>query len=375
MALDHLQLQQLWWIILSLVGALFLFMTFVQGGQTLLWTEARNEAERSLIVNALGRKWELTFTLLVLFGGAFFAAFPLFYAVSFSGAYWVWMLILLTFVLQAVSFEFRTKAGNLFGPRGYEGFLFVNGSLGIFAIGAAVGTLFTGGNFIIDQSNLIRWSTPWHGLEALLSPFNLAMGLVTVFLARLLGALYLINSVEAPDLTERLRRAAWKNLLPLLVLIPFLLLSWYAMTGYGYGADGRILAIHGKHWQNLFDLGFFGIGLFLIGTALTAGGAGVARFTSSRKGIWISGPGSILVGLALFLILGLNQTAFYPSLADPASSLTIRNASSSRYTLAAMTWVALVVPVILVYVSYVWGLMNARPLSLDDLKKDRHHSY
>jgi len=238
MNLDHLQLQQLWWIILSLVGALFLFMTFVQGGQTLLFTTARSAPERTLMVNALGRKWELTFTLLVLFGGAFFAAFPRFYAVSFSGAYWVWMLILITFVLQAVSFEFRSKAGNLFGARVYEGFLFINGSLGILALGAAIGTLFTGGNFLIDEFNLIRWGNPWHGLEALLVPFNVALGLVAVFLARVLGALYLVNSLRAEELTARLRRAAWKNLLPLVILIPFLLISWQTMTGYGYGESG-----------------------------------------------------------------------------------------------------------------------------------------
>lgn len=375
MTLDHFQLQQFWWIILSLVGALFLFMTFVQGGQTLLLTTARGEQEKDLIVNSLGRKWELTFTLLVLFGGAFFAAFPRFYAVSFSGAYWVWMLILITFVLQAVSFEFRTKAGNLFGRRIYEGLLFINGSLGIFALGAAVGTLFTGGNFIIDDLNLIRWGNPWHGLEALRVPFNVAFGLLLVFLARVLGALYLVNSLDAPKLTERLRRAAWKNLIPLFMVIPFLLLNWQKMTGYGYGESGDILAIPGKHLENLFSLGLFGIGFLIIGAALLAGGAGLARFTLSTKGIWLSGVGTILIGLATFFILGLNQTAFYPSLLDPANSLTIRNASSSRYTLATMTWVALAVPVILAYVAYVWRLMNSRPLSSDDMKKDPHHIY
>jgi len=374
MTLDHLQLQQLWWILLSLIAALFLFMSFVQGGQTLLVTAARTEQEKSLVVNALGRKWELTFTLLVLFGGAFFAAFPRFYAVSFSGAYWVWMLILLTFVLQAVSFEFRDKAGNLFGRRGYEGFLFINGSLGIFALGAAFGTLFTGGSFIIDEFNRTRWATPWHGLEALLIPFNVAFGLLLVFLSRTLGALYLINAVNSPRLNDRLRRSAWRDVVVFFIVLSFLLLNWQEMTGYGYAECGEILPMAGKYWQNLFDLGLFGVGFTAIGGALLGGGAGLARFAGSRRGIWLAGGGAILLSLALFLSAGLNQTAFYPSPIDPAGSLTIRNASSSPYTLQAMTWVAFAIPVILAYVAYVWRLMNAKPLETEEMKKD-HHSY
>ncbi|MBN1140846.1 MAG: cytochrome d ubiquinol oxidase subunit II [Deltaproteobacteria bacterium] len=375
MTLDHFQLQQLWWVLLSLVGALLLAMTFVQGGQTLLWTTTRGEQERTLVVNALGRKWELTFTLLVLFGGAFFAAFPRFYAVSFGGAYWLWMLILITFVLQGVSFEFRNKAGNLFGPRGYEGFLFLNGSLGLLALGAAVGTLFTGGSFVIDGSGRMSWGTPLHGLEALLTPYNVILGLALVLTARVLGALYLIQAIEAPNLTERLRESAWKNLLAALPLILFLLLRWHGMTGYGYAADGAIVAVAGKYLDNLIALGLFGIGFAAIGLALLAGGTGMARFTPVRGGVWLAAAGALLFGLALFLVCGLNETAFYPSLLDPAASLTIRNASSSRYTLAVMAWAALSVPLILGYVAYVWRLMGARPLVADEVKNDPHHSY
>jgi len=373
---DHLQLQQIWWIVISLVGALFILMSFVQGGQTLLATTARTELEKTLIVNSLGRKWELTYTLLVLFGGAFFAAFPRFYATSFSGAYWVWMLILMTFVLQAISYEFRKKPGNLLGSRTYEWFLFINGSLGLFAIGAAVGTLFTGGNFHISETNLITWGNPARGLEALLVPFNLAVGFLVVFLARVLGSLYLVNNLsEEGGLVDRLRNAAFNNLLAVLPFLLFILYRWITMTGYGYTENGEIILEKGKYFQNLLAMPVPGLGFLLAGLVLIVLGVIVTRFTRSTKGIWAGGPGAVLTGVALFLILGLNKTAFYPSRFDLQSSLTIENASSSLYTLSAMTLVALAVPFILAYVSYVWRLMNSEKISARDIENKKSHDF
>jgi cytochrome d ubiquinol oxidase subunit II len=352
-------------------------MSFVQGGQTLLLTCPRSEGEKTLILNSLGRKWELTFTLLVLLGGALFAAFPNFYATSFSGAYWVWMFILITYVLQAVSYEYRKKPGNLLGARTYEWFLFINGSLGLFAVGAMVGTLYTGGNFIISENHLSRWGHPAHGLEALLVPFNLALGLLFVFLARLLGSLYLINNLSANGgLTERLRKSSLNNLLALLPFLLFILFRWRIMTGYGYTGNGEIILVKGKYFQNLLELPVPGLGFLLTGLILIAAGVLVARFSKSSGGIWMSGSGTVLTGMALFLILGLNRTAFYPSLLDLQSSLTIENASSSYYTLSAMTQVALAVPFILAYVCYVWRLMNAEKISTEDIEdKDSRDLY
>lgn len=367
-SLDLSQLQQLWWLITSLVGALFIFLTFVQGGQTLLFTVPRDEEEKRLMLNSIGRKWELTFTTLVLFGGALFAAFPLFYATSFSGAYWVWMLILLTFVLQAVSFEFRKKEGNLLGARAYEVFLFINGSVGVLLIGAAVGTFFTGANFVLDDYRASTWTHPLRGLEAAFSPFNLALGIFLVFLARVLGALYLTNHLDHPPLQERLRRAAGSSLLLALPFLLFVLVRLATMDGFAVDPQSGAVALESfKYLHNLLAMPAV-LGLLLAGLVMVVLGVAQAALRGRNSGIWLAGPGTVFVVLALLCTAAFNHTPFYPSLADPASSLTIHNASSSHYTLTIMSYVALAVPFVLAYIAWVWRAMDARKFMSDDLE-------
>lgn len=370
--LDLSQLQQLWWLIASVVGSLFLFLTFVQGGQTLLFATAKNDLEKSMLINSLGRKWELTFTTLVLFGGALFAAFPLFYATSFGGAYWVWISILFTFVVQAVSYEYRKKPGNLLGARIYELFLFINGSIGILLIGAAVGTFFTGSNFQLSAYNLVSWQHPLRGLEAAFNPFNVALGLFLVFLARVLGALYLTNNIDYSnpvlhDLEGRIRRAAFVNLLLALPFLLYVLVNLLIMEGFSIDpATGLVFMEPGKYLHNLLAMPV-SLALLLAGLVLVVMGVVLTRFSGNKRGIWFGGLGTVLVGLALFSIAGFNNTPFYPSKFDLQSSLSIANASSSRYTLTAMSYVALAVPFVLAYIAYVWRLMDKRKLSAGEV--------
>ncbi|MBN2644047.1 MAG: cytochrome d ubiquinol oxidase subunit II [Desulfuromonadaceae bacterium] len=367
-SLDLSQLQHLWWLLVSVVGALFIFLTFVQGGQGLLLTMPEDETEKTLIVNSLGKKWELTFTTLVLFGGAFFAAFPLFYATSFGGAYWVWMLILFTFVLQAVSYEYRRKQDNLLGERTYELFLFINGTVGVLLIGAAVGTFFTGSNFTLDAYNSVTWHNPGRGIEAAFSLFNLSFGVFLVFLARVLGALYLNNNIDHAPLVEKTAQAAYKNLLYALPFLLYVLLRLVTMKGYAVDpVTAQVSLVKGKYLANLLAMPVNGLGFLLIGLVLVVLGVALARFKGSRQGIWPAGLGTVLVVLAVFAIAGYNNTAFYPSKIDLQSSLTIVNASSSHYTLTAMSYIALAIPVVLVYVAYVWRLLDARKLTAADV--------
>ena len=372
--LDYATLQHLWWLLCSVVGALFLFLTFVQGGQSLLWQVAKTQTEKDLVINALGRKWELTFTTLVLFGGALFASFPKFYSTSFGGAYWVWILILFTFIVQAVSYEFRSKPWNVFGSLVYEGFLLVNGTVGILLIGAAVGTFYTGANFQLDGNNFVTWTHPYRGLEAALSPsvssiFNIALGLFLVFNARTLGAMFLVNSIdlnEAADMGTRLRAACWQNFV---ISLPFLLLilgSLLFMRGYGIVDDaGTIDIVSFKFLRNLVANPWL-ILLLVGGLALVVAGVWKTARTSETGGIWYGGLGTVLVGLTVLLLPAYNLTAFYPSKADPQSSLTIYNASSSPYTLKVMTYVALGIPFVLAYVAYVWWAMGRSKITIED---------
>ena len=366
-SLTHMQLQELWWLITAVMGSLFLFLTFVQGGQTLLFTATRDELEKSLIINSIGKKWELTFTTLVLFGGALFAAFPLFYATSFGGAYWVWMLILFTFILQAVSFEYRKKPDNLLGARTYEIFLAINGSVGLLLIGAAVGTFFTGSQFTLNDYNQVDWLTPFRGLEAATNLFNLALGLFLVFLARILGALYLVNNIDHAPLSDRLRKAAWINFLWLLPLLLLVLVGLATMEGFAVDPQtGQVSMESGKYLHNLLAMPAVAL-LLVAGLISVIYGVAAARFLGKKSGIWFGGSGTVLVGLSLFALAGYNHTAFYPSTADLQSSLTIYNASSSKYTLTAMSYVALAVPFVLAYIAYVWWKMDARKLTVDEL--------
>jgi len=367
--LDLSQLQQLWWIIIAVVGSLFLFLSFVQGGQTLLFSMAKNDLEKSLVVNSLGRKWKLTFTTLVLLGGALFAAFPLFYATSFGGAYWVWILILFTFILQAVSYEFRRKPGNLLGAKTYEIFLFANGSLGLLLFGAAIGTIFTGSDFELNAYHQVTWQHAGRGLEAAANPFNLALGLFLVFLARVLGALYLANNIIHQALEERTRKAAFTNLVYAFPFLGYVLVNLMTMDGYGVDpATGLVTMVKGKYLTNLLALPVFGLGFLLGGLVLVIWGVAIGRFKKSKSGIWFAGPGVVLIGMAIFFCAGFNDTAFYPSRFDPGSSLTIHNASSSRYTLIAMSYVALAIPMVFAYVGHVWHLMDTKKMSVDEVR-------
>jgi cytochrome d ubiquinol oxidase subunit II len=370
--LDLLQLQQLWWIIASVVGSLFLFLSFVQGGQTLLLTTAKNDLEKSMVLNSIGRKWELTFTTLVLFGGALFAAFPLFYATSFGGAYWVWISILFTFIIQAVSFEFRKKPNNFLGAETYEFFLFINGSIGMLLIGAAVGTFFTGSNFQLNDYNLVSWQHPLRGLEAAFNLFNVSLGLFLVFLARVLGAMYLVNNIDFTnpvlhDLEQRLRKGALTNLLLALPFLLYVLISLLVMEGFSIDpAAGTVFMEKYKYLHNLLAMPVT-LGLLLAGLVLVVLGVVTTRFSLKTSGIWFGGLGTVLTGLALFFIAGFNNTPFYPSKFDLQSSLSIVNASSSHYTLTAMSYVALAVPFVLAYIAYFWRLMDARKLSAGEV--------
>lgn len=366
------QLQQLWWLIVSVIGALFVFLTFVQGGQSLLSSVARNDLEKSLVINSLGRKWELTFTTLVLFGGALFAAFPLFYATSFGGAYWIWIAILFTFVLQAVSFEFRKKPGNLLGARTYELFLFLNGTIGILLIGIVLATFFSGSSFQLDDYNQVLWQHPMLGLETAFSFFNVSFGIFLVLLARTLGALYLLNNIDfrlqlVKDMEKRLRKAVATNLIGAIPFLLYFMFNLATVEGYAVKPEsGEIFMESGKYLQNLLAMPGV-LAMLAAGLLFILLGAAVARRPSGKSGIWFSGLGSILVALSLFLTAGFNNTAFYPSSFDLNSSLTIYNASSSRYTLTAMSYIALAVPLVLAYIAYFWRKMDREKLSTGEV--------
>ena len=336
---SYLVLQQYWWIIISFLAAILVFLMFVQGGQTLIYTLGKTEAERKIIVNALGRKWEFTFTTLVTFGGAFFASFPLFYATSFSGAYWVWMLILFCFIIQAIAYEFRTKPNNFLGKRTYETFLFVNGLLGTILIGTAVATFFTGSEFFVNDMNQSHWKTPFGGLELAFdfsryaTYINLSLGLAVFFLARVLASLYFINSISQSDIIIRTRKQLIRDAIPFLFFFLFFLVNLLVMKGFAYDAESGIVSMESyKYLHNFLQMPLFLI-LFVLGVGFVLLGISRVIFCfemCSTKGIWISGIGTILTVFSLFIIAGFNNTAFYPSTFDLQSSLTIENASSSK---------------------------------------------
>ena len=378
--LDYITLQQLWWIICSIVGSLFLFLTFVQGGQTLLWQVAKTDLEKSLVVTSLGRKWEMPFTTLVLFGGALFAAFPKFYATSFGGAYWGWILILFSFIIQAVSYEYRKKPNNLLGSRVYELFLFINGSIGVLLIGAAVGTFYTGSNFTLDLYNRVTWDYTLmginlRGLEAAFSLFNLSLGIFLVFNARVLGALYLLNSIDfssTRDLESRLRKSAWTSFIIALPFLLYVLISILFMKGFNADSEGIISLVSTKYLSNLLAMPYLFI-LLVAGIVLVLYGVLTSYFKKSKKGIWFSGLGTICVGLVVLCLPAFNNTAFYPSKLDLQSSLTIFNASSSKFTLTVMTYVALGIPIVLAYVIYVWKLMDSKKLTAAEITDEESY--
>lgn len=370
-------LQNYWWFLIALLGGLLVFLLFVQGGNALIFLAGRDEAERQLIVNSTGRKWELTFTTLVTFGGAFFASFPLFYSTSFGGAYWVWVLILITFVLQAVSYEFQSKAGNILGKRTFRIFLTLNGCLAPLLIGTAVGTFFTGSAFIVDKGAvgdiaapvISRWANNWHGLEAVANPFNVEFGVMVLLLTISLGALYLINNIDDDKLAAQLRRSLWISFPLFLIVFLAVVIQLITMSGFAVDAAGEVFMQEGKYLNNLVEMPAV-LTLFLSGAVLVVVGIAATLLRKGfRRGIWLAGPGTVFAVMALFMVVGYNNTAYYPSTADLASSLTLANSSSSEFTLRTMAVVSLMIPFVVAYIAYFWRQMDRKSLTSEELEK------
>lgn len=369
-------LQQYWWFLVSLLGALLAFMMFVQGANSVMFSLSGNAAERRMIVNSTGRKWEITFTTLVTFGGAFFASFPLFYSTSFGGAYWLWMIILFTFVLQAVSYEFQNKLGNILGVKTFQWFLVINGIVGPFLLGVAISTFFNGADFIVDKMNIVdgtspiisRWTGGGNGLEALLNGWNLVFGLAVVFLARVLGILYVINNVDNENIRCRASVRLVGCFIPFLIFFVASLVHILLKDGYAYNpATGEIFIESHKYYNNLICIRSLLV-LLLLGVSFFIQGA--LRTIISKTyihGIWFSGIGTVLVVLSLLLCAGLNNTAYYPSLADLQSSLTIANSCSSEFTLGVMSVVSVLIPFVLAYIVYVWRVMDRKKINKEDV--------
>ena len=377
----YLFLQHYWWFIVSLLGDILVFLLFVQGGNSLLYCIGKTEEQRKMMVNSTGRKWEFTFTTLVTFGGAFFASFPLFYSTSFGGAYWLWMIILFSFVLQAVSYEFQSKAGNLLGQRTYRTFLVINGVVGPVLLGGAVATFFTGSAFFIDKGNLTdqlmpvisRWGNAGHGLDALCNLWNVVLGIAVFFLARILGLLYFINNIADRELTDRCRRALWLNTgLFLLFFLAFVVRTLVA-DGFAVRPEsGEVYMEPQKYLHNLLAMPLI-LALFLVGVvAVLTGILRTLLKPDFEKGIWWTGIGTVLTVLALLLTAGYNHTAYYPSTCDLQSSLTLANSCSSEFTLRTMAYVSILVPFVLAYIWYAWRSIDQRKIDAKEMQGDGH---
>lgn len=377
----YIFLQHYWWFLVSLLGALLVFLLFVQGGNSLLFRLGRTEDERTMLVNSTGRKWEFTFTTLVTFGGAFFASFPLFYSTSFGGAYWLWMIILFTFVLQAVSYEFQSKLGNLLGKRTYQYFLVLNGLVGPVLLGVAVATFFNGSEFLVSKGNLTdelmpvisQWANGWYGLDALAHPTNLLLGFAVFFLSRLLGTLYFINNIRSESLVQRCRRQLVVDGIPFLLL--FLAFVAHVLLKDGFAVQpetGEIAMEPFKYFNNLIAMPYLLV-LFLMGVVGVLFGLGKSIFCKTyTRGIWFAGVGTVLTVLALLLTVGYNHTAYYPSTADLQSSLTLSNSCSSLFTLQTMAYVSVLVPFVLAYIVYAWRAIDRKPITEEEIKRDEH---
>ena len=368
-------LQQYWWFLISLLGGLLVFLHFVQGGNALIFLAGKSESERSLIINSTGRKWELTFTTLVTFGGAFFASFPLFYSTSFGGAYWVWILILITFVFQAVSYEFQGKAGNLLGKNAFRVFLTLNGCLAPLLIGTAVGTFFTGSQFVVDKAAvgniaapvISRWANGWHGLEAVTEPFNVVFGVMVMALSITLGALYLINNIDNEKLSSQLRRSLSVSFTLFLVQFLVVVQQLVTMEGFAVNEGGEVFMEQGKYLANLLDMPVV-LAMLLVGAVLLVVGVVLTLWRQGfKRGIWLAAPGTVLAVMAIFMVAGYNNTAYYPSICDLQSSLTLANSCSSEFTLRTMAVVSLIIPFVVAYIAYFWRQMDKKSLTTEEL--------
>ena len=377
----YIFLQHYWWFVVSLLGALLVFLLFVQGGNSLLFCQGKTEEQKKMMINSTGRKWEFTFTTLVTFGGAFFASFPLFYSTSFGGAYWLWMIILFSFVLQAVSYEFQSKAGNLLGKTTYRTFLVINGVVGPVLLGGAVATFFTGSNFYINKGNIAdaampvisQWANGWHGLDALLNPWNVVLGLAVFFLARILGALYFINNINEDDLVKRCRRALWGNTALFLVFFLAFVIRTLLADGYAVRPEtGEVFMEPYKYLTNFLQMPVVLL-VFLVGVVAVLWGIIRTLWKPAfDKGIWFAGAGTVLTVLALLLVAGYNNTAYYPSTHDLQSSLTLANSCSSQFTLKVMAYVSILVPFVLAYIFYAWRSIDNRKIDAKEMEEGGH---
>lgn len=374
-------LQEYWWFLVSLLGALLVFLMFVQGGQSLLFTVGKTERQQKLLINSTGRKWEFTFTTLVTFGGAFFASFPLFYSTSFGGAYWVWILLLFCFVIQAVSYEFQAKKGNLLGKKTYQVFLIINGIAGPILLGTAVGTFFTGAEFVINKAQLTdpgmpvisRWATPWHGLEAVTVVWNLFLGAAVFFLSRVLALLYFVNNIEDDEVDRNCRKRLPYEVAGFLVFFLLFVGRLMMMDGFAVNpeTDEVFMQPH-KYLNNFLEMPVVA-GLFIVGVLLVL--VGIVNTMISKyniKGIWFAGAGTVLTVLALLLCVGWNHTAYYPSTVDIQSSLTIRNSSSSHFTLLTMMFVSFIIPFVLAYIFYAWRALDLHKINDEEMREGEH---
>ena len=377
--MSYTLLQHYWWFLVSLLGALLVFLMFVQGANSLIFSLGHTPEERRLVVNSTGRKWEITFTTLVTFGGAFFASFPLFYSTSFGGAYWLWMIILFSFVLQAVSYEFQNKLGNIFGAKTFQWFLVLNGIVGPVLLGGAVATFFNGSNFVVNKMNITnslqpvisQWANGSHGLDALLDPWNLVLGLAVMFLSRILGTFYIINNVNDAAIQERSKRQLLVNTVPFLVLFLSFLIRTLLKDGFAENVNDDSIYMESMKYLNNFVIMWYLLVVLLVGVLMLLYALGKTLFTKNyTKGIWFAGIGVVLVVLSLLLCAGWNHTAYYPSNIDIQSSLTISNSCSSLFTLQTMSVVSILVPFVVAYIAYVWYVMDKKKLDKEELKDD-----
>ena len=372
-------LQNYWWVLIALLGGLLVALMFVQGANLHLGNRVLTDTQKRMILNSTGRKWEFTFTTLVTFGGAFFASFPLFYSTSFGGAYWVWVLLLITFVFQAVAYEFQNKKENLLGVKGFRVALMVNGFLAPFLVGTAVGTFFTGSNFTVNKIAIAdpsapvisTWGSGWHGLEALGQYHAVLLGVTLMFLAAILGSLYVLNNVDDDSIHAQMRRTIKMSIAPFL----FFFLTWtiILLVSRGYAVDdaGVVSLEPFKYWHNLLAMPAVLV-MLLVGVVLVLLSLWFGAFTQSRKGIWFAMPGTVLVVMAVFFLAGFNGTAYYPSCTDLQSSLTIRNSSSSYFTLQVMSWVSLLIPFVVTYIAFAWHAMDRKKITADEIEGTEH---